>query len=44
MGDKWVAALAAAGIDWSEPSTAPAMRKLPGSDAVCFAGIGPAKC
>lgn len=39
MGDQWVAALAAAGVgDCRVHRTA--MQKLPGSEAVCFAGIG----
>lgn len=40
MGDQWVAALAAAGVaDTKVHRTG--MQKLPGYDAVCFAGIGP---
>jgi lipoate-protein ligase A len=39
MGDQWVAALAAVGVgDLHVHRTA--MEKRPGSDAVCFAGVG----
>ena len=39
MGDQWVAALATAGVtDLKVHRTA--MEKRPGSDAVCFAGVG----
>jgi lipoate-protein ligase A len=40
MGDQWVAALDAAGVSGCRVHRT-AMEKLPGSDAVCFAGIGP---
>lgn len=40
MGDQWVAALEAAGVAGCKVHRT-AMQKLPGSDAVCFAGIGP---
>lgn len=40
MGDQWVAALEAAGVTGCTVHRT-AMQKLPGSDAVCFAGIGP---
>ena len=40
MGDQWVAALAEAGVDGAIVHRT-AMEKRPGSDAVCFAGVGP---
>lgn len=40
MGDQWVAALTAAGVDGLKVHRT-AMQRLPGSDTVCFAGIGP---
>jgi lipoate-protein ligase A len=40
MGDQWVAALSAAGVDDAKVHRT-GMEKRPGSDAVCFAGVGP---
>lgn len=40
MGDQWVAALAAAGVSDTKVHRT-GMQKLPGYDAVCFAGVGP---
>ncbi len=40
MGDQWVAALTAVGVSGTRVHRG-AMQKLPGSDTVCFAGIGP---
>ena len=40
MGDRWVAALAANGVSGCKVHRT-AMEKRPGSDAVCFAGVGP---
>ncbi|MDP1793031.1 MAG: hypothetical protein Q8K63_02740 [Acidimicrobiales bacterium] len=40
LGDQWVAALATAGVEGCTVHRT-GMLKLPGSDSVCFAGIGP---
>ncbi len=40
MGDQWVAALAAAGVEEATVHRS-AMQNRPGSDTVCFAGVGP---
>jgi lipoate-protein ligase A len=40
MGDRWVDALAAAGVGGAAVHRGP-MQRLPGSAAVCFAGVGP---
>ncbi|MEY2397239.1 MAG: lipoate---protein ligase [Actinomycetota bacterium] len=40
MGDQWVAALGEAGVGGTTVHRT-AMQKRPGSDAVCFAGVGP---
>lgn len=40
MGDQWVAALAAAGISGATVHRT-AMERRPGSEVVCFAGVGP---
>lgn len=40
MGDRWVDALAAAGVPGAVVHRT-AMQRLPGSDTVCFAGVGP---
>ena len=40
MGDQWVAALATAGVAGATVHRT-GMERRPGSDAVCFAGVGP---
>ena len=40
MGDQWVAALSEAGVGGAKVHRT-GMQKLPGYDAVCFAGVGP---
>ncbi|MBA2607752.1 MAG: hypothetical protein H0U92_02310 [Actinobacteria bacterium] len=40
MGEQWVAALAAAGLAGAKVHRT-GMERRPGSDAVCFAGVGP---